>query len=108
MKHHQTVHPVLFLASVYQSPANDHLTEATSSSDTDKELSANSQHYGNKDFPGDKWNKEHFNDSDVELAPGTENELPHPPKPDPAVDMEFYGPGNRLYHNYHQKLNGTS
>ena len=107
-KHHWTVHPVLSLASVYQSPTNNHITEAISSSDINEEPSANSQHYGNEDFPRNKWDEEHFNDLDVELAPGTKNELHHPPEPDPVIYTEFCGPGNRLYCSYHQKLNGTS
>jgi hypothetical protein len=28
-------------------------------------------------------------------------------EPDNTIDAEFWGPGDRLYRNYHPKLNGT-
>jgi hypothetical protein len=32
---------------------------------------------------------------------------PRQPSPQPNIDTEFFGPGNRLYRNYHMGLDGT-
>lgn len=103
-KHYCTIHPVLPVTSSHQLPGNHQDTDSSSSStSTDEELANQQSHYGG-DFTGVEWDKENFPKVQSTCS---ESKLSHSPEPDSGIDTEYYGPGDRLYHNYHQMLNSN-
>ena len=72
-------------------PAPPHESESDLGDDTNE-----GQLYNNNE-----WDQESFGD------PNEDSGSAWPPSDTLDVDAQFYGPGNKLYRNYHRQLNGT-
>ncbi|KAH7904804.1 hypothetical protein BJ138DRAFT_1119067 [Hygrophoropsis aurantiaca] len=94
-KHRQTAHPAL-ATQVHKStdggaPGNGCMPQDEASEDADMEIEEIEQE------PDDTAHNDQFNN------PGRNSHTP----PIPDIDTEFYGAGDKLYRNYHTRLNAN-